>query len=196
MISGPEIRAVPGGSAGFTLVEIIVVLGLLAILLGVAVPRIDVASYRLDAGVREVTTTVRGAQGTAVMRGHDVVLAFDETDRTVRIHSDENSDGGVDSDEGIRVYELPEGVAFGRGSAPARDLSSETISFDGEQGGLPAVTFHRNGSASEEGVVYVTSERALQSSDFEEDARAIEFARSTGRIRCVSYESGSWEEGC
>lgn len=196
MITEPQVGANTTARGGFTLVEIIVVLGLLSILLGVAIPRIDVTSYRLDAGIREVTTTVRGAQGSAVLRGHDVVVAFDEADRTIRIHSDIDSDGDVDDAEGIRFHALPEGLVFGRASAPARPISADAISFDEEQSGLPAVTFHRNGSATEEGIVYVTSERAAQSSSFAEDARAIEVARSTGRIRCVSYDSGSWQEGC
>ena len=82
-----------------------------------------------------------------------------------------------------------------RGGAPARPKGNAAISFS-TASGLPTVRFFRNGSASEEGILYITSERSAASGAFPQDTRAIEVERSTGRIRCFSYKSGSWMERC
>jgi hypothetical protein len=109
-----------------------------------------------------------------------------------------NNDNAMDAGEEWFVVELGDGIVFGRGGAPARPLGAGPISMTQAQAGLPALTFHRNGSASEEAIIYFTSERAGSSggNTFARETRAVEIERATGRISCYSYATGEWVRTC
>lgn len=182
--------------AGFTLVEIMIVLLLIGLLAGIAAPNIDRAQFQLKAASRELVTRMAAAKHMAVLKGHDVVLAFDQTNRRIRIHSDLDNDRQLDANEDVRMFELPEDVAFGKGSAPAIGAFTGPLNLSQSQTGLPTMTFHRNGSTSQQVRFYLTSRRAAINGGFPEDARSVAVARSTGTISCQSYASSSWRDGC
>jgi hypothetical protein len=123
------------------------------------------------------------------------VLTFDEPRDRFYVLYDDNNNGAADSGEQRRTVQLSTGVKFGRGGAPAIGDFNNAISFTRVSDGLPALKFHRNGSASEEGLVYLTSARAVLS-DYPQDTRALMVVRSTGRVRCFSYRTLAWVEGC
>ena len=117
---------------------------------GVA-PRVDLARYQVDSGMREVATTLMLAQKEAVASQHEVLVAFDTTGRALEIHWDANNDHVQDSTERVRRVGLVDGVTFGRPSGvSARAFGSATVVFDAIDG-RPTLVFHRNGSASESG---------------------------------------------
>lgn len=176
---------------GFTLVELVVVLLLVGIMANIVVPLLRPEKFRLDSAVIEVGTSLTAQQRNAVLRQHDVVLAFDSAQSRLRVHYDMNNDAVVDPTEQWFMIELGDGVAFGRGATPARPMSDQSLSMTQTQSGLPSLTFRRNGSASEESIIYLTSIRG-----FEEDGRAVEIQRATGRVTCYSYASGSWVQSC
>ncbi len=180
---------------GFTLVELVVVMVLLGLMAGIVIPLLRPEKFAMDGAVVTVATTLMAQQRSAVLRQHDVVVAVDEAERRMRVHYDTDNDMDMDTGEQWFVVELGEGVVFGRGGAPAFPLSSVPISMTQMQGGLPALTFHRNGSASEESIVYLTSDRAGPST-FAHEARALEIERATGRVTCWSYASGTWVKTC
>jgi prepilin-type N-terminal cleavage/methylation domain-containing protein len=184
----------PNPGAGFTLVELVYVLLIVALLAGLAIPRIDVARFRMDTTVNEVATTLMAAQRAAVLRGHDMVVSFDETNRWLMIHVDANNDGLIQSGENRKVVELGEGVSFGLQAAPQIRNGTVPFDFQARRGGQPIMTFHRNGSASEMGILYLTSLGGGGSRA--ENARAVEVIRSTGRVKCWSYKTGEWKETC
>jgi len=64
---------------GFTLVEMIAVIAILAIMVGVAVTRIDfmIPRYRLRAAAREVAGHVKRARSQAASTGKDVYVKYD-----------------------------------------------------------------------------------------------------------------------
>jgi prepilin-type N-terminal cleavage/methylation domain-containing protein len=182
-----------GAAEGFTLIEILSVIALMGVLIAIAGPRIDLAYYRLSGAMSDVASRLFVAQRTALQSQHDVVVAFDASGSRIRIHQDLNNNHRVDSGEAAVWEALPEGIRFGRGSAAAMGAYSEAVSLDATQDGYPALTFLRNGSASEEAVVYLTSQRALSSSEYVKDARAIRVQRSTGRPTLYRYDSPDWE---
>jgi prepilin-type N-terminal cleavage/methylation domain-containing protein len=186
------------GDAGFTLVELVMVMALIGILVGIVAPLMRPEKFQMDGAVVSVASTFTAQQRNAVLRQHDIVLAVDSTAKEIRVHYDTDNNNTIDSGEQWHVVQLERGVVFGRGPTPARPLSGASISMVGAEGGLPALTFRRNGSASEESIIYLTSERAVAgtASGFLEDGRAIEIERATGRVRCYSYATGAWIETC
>ncbi len=181
-------------SAGFSLPELLVVLGLIGIMAGFFAPRIDVAKFRQDSAALEVATALNVAQQKAVLRGHSVRVGFDTANARLIVHDDANNDQSVDAGEDERVIELHDGVVFGLGGAPARN--SVAFSFAEDPAGIPTIRFARNGGASEEGTLYLTSERSALSGSFTQDSRAITLERSTGRTTCYSYRTGQWKGPC
>jgi prepilin-type N-terminal cleavage/methylation domain-containing protein len=183
---------------GFTLVELIMVMVLIGIMAGIVAPLLRPERFQLNGAVVQVGSTFSAQQRNAVLRQHNIVLAFDTAAGEIRVHYDLDNDNAMDAGENFSVIQLDDGVVFGRGSTPARPLSNSTISFTGTQAGLPAMTFRRNGSASEEAIVYLTSQRSRTSggTTFAEDGRAVEIERATGRVRCYSYASGAWLQTC
>jgi prepilin-type N-terminal cleavage/methylation domain-containing protein len=181
-----------GPPRGFTLVEVIYVVILLGILAGFAAPFINVAKFRMNSAVIEVATELMSAQRYAVLRGHDVVIAFDEENRWMRVHLDANNNGVVDTGENTRAAQLGDGVSFGRAAGATLTPSTSNITFTQTQGPLKSLTFHRNGSASEMGIIYLTFERSA----IPKSNRAVEVIRSTAKVKCWSYDSENWQETC
>lgn len=178
------------------MVEVVIVLVLVGLVAGIAAPHITPTRFQLKAASRELTTRLASAKHMAVLKGHDVILAFDQTNRRIRIHADVDNDRQLDADEDVRLYELPQDVAFGKGSAPSVGGFTQALNLSQSQGGLPSLSFHRNGSTSQEVRFYITSRRAAIHGGFAEDARSIVVARSTGTTSCQSYASSSWRDGC
>ena len=174
--------------------EIVVTLVVLGVVLGIAAPRFDTARARADGAALRVTSLLMTAQRRSVLRQHDVRLVFDTGEGRVVLHDDTDNDGSRTAGEPWQVQELGDGVAFGIAGTPrvaVPEAGPVTFDIDPDEG-LPVVTFHRNGSASEEGVVYVTS----ASNQAATDTRAISVERSTGRTTCWTYRTGAWKEGC
>jgi prepilin-type N-terminal cleavage/methylation domain-containing protein len=64
--------------AGFTLVEILVVIGLIGLVMGIAVPNIGMAlKMNLQGSTRELATIIRTAHDEAVLKGQVYRIAFD-----------------------------------------------------------------------------------------------------------------------
>ena len=186
--------SVPPPRVGFTLIKVLTVLAVAGILMLIAAPRIDVARFQLDAAMREVGSAVALARGRAILRQHDYVLMFYE-DGFVLLE-DANNNGKTDAGEERRTVQLPECVRFDRGGATPILGLTEAISFRKRAEQLPALTFHRNGAASEEGVIYLTSVRAAGADGNSQDTRALQIERAIGRVRCFTYRTLAWEEGC
>jgi len=184
------------GSAGFTLVELLLVIVIMGILGAIALPRIDVAQFQVNSAVQAVSTTMVAAQREAITKQHDIILTFDAANRQIRLVWDSNSDGTIGANERTRVLTLDDRVVFGRGGAPERAFGDQPIDFDDVVDGLPALTFHRNGSASGVGGFYLTS-RGAQAGDssLKKHTRAVEIIRATGRTEWWRFNGSEWLRG-
>ncbi|MGE0352776.1 MAG: Tfp pilus assembly protein FimT/FimU [Gemmatimonadales bacterium] len=180
--------------AGFTLIEVLVAIAMVAVLAAIAIPRIDVDGYKVQSAVRAVTTTLTYSQRLAVTLQHDVWVAFDSTNSRLRIHEDVNNNGTIDPGERVTYTPLDTGVIFGRGAAPAYTIGAQAFNFTRTQNGMPAVIFRRDGSASENGGFYLNTKKAVGLGQTHR-ARAGEIIRSSGRITWYSYSSGAWVRG-
>jgi prepilin-type N-terminal cleavage/methylation domain-containing protein len=179
---------------GFSLVELLFVIVIIGILASIAMPRVNLASYRANSGAQVVAATLAYAQRQAISRQADTRVAFDMPNNRLRIHEDENNDNVIDGDERVTSTPLPEGVVFGRGSALARDIGADVITFTRTQDGMPVVIFRRDGTASEAGGAYLSTVAGL-AVDRTADVRAVEVSRATGRASWFSFATGAWKAG-
>lgn len=189
-------RTRPKRPRGFTLVEMLTVMALIVAIMGIALPSIDVARFRLDGEVQSLALMINSSQRLAVLRQYDIVLTFDETEKRIRLHHDVNNDGAAGTGEEVRYIQLEEEVVFGRGGASALPDGGSNVTFTETQDGLPSMTFRRNGSASETGVIYLTSLVASRASGHSDHTRAIAIERATGQVTCMSFRTSDWEIGC
>src|SRR5262249_53379512 len=160
----------------------------------ITIPMIN-APYRVDTGVQALATTLYVAQREAMARRYDIVVSFDPAQHRALLLDDVNRNGVVDAGERVRSVPLDDGVVFGRGIAPARPMGAAAINFGRTVGGLPAVIFHRDGSASSAGGLYLTSARAQATAAYASDTRAIEITRATGRAEWWRYTGQGWIKG-
>jgi hypothetical protein len=170
------------------------VMVIIGLVVGIAIPRTGHSSYLANSGARVLATTLAYAQRQAISQQADIRVAFDVANNQIRIHEDRDNDNVIDVGERVGFTSLPEGVVFGRGAAVPRALGPGPVTFTQTQGLLPVLVFRRDGSASENGAIYVSTLQGLRiGRSF--DTRAVEVARATGRVSWFSYGTGSWKEG-
>lgn len=170
---------------GITLLELLVVLVIMGIMAGLAIPRLNLSQYRANAGAQQVRSVFQTAQRTSLTRQYDVIVSVDTIKGGLRIAEDRNNNGMIEvsewkfwrpSGEGNRFSVPPAGVQPGSG-ATYRPITTSVVGpalkiVDG----LPSVVFHRDGSTSSEMQVYMSSSYRGRT-----DFRGITLTRSTGR---------------
>lgn len=181
--------------AGFSLIEVLMIIVVMGLLGGIAASRIDVTRMQLRSAVQILSTTMVSAQREAITKQHDLILTFDAANRSMRLVWDVNNNSTADPGERRRNIPMENRVVFGLGGATARPFGSNPINFNRLVGGLPALIFHRNGSASGIGGFYLTSTRAAANSSWSRDTRAVEIVRATGRTEWYRYDGSAWIRG-
>jgi prepilin-type N-terminal cleavage/methylation domain-containing protein len=184
---------------GFTLIEILTAIVIMAIIAALAIPRLNLEGYKVGSAVRGITAGLSYAQRLAVSLQSDVRVSFDSTTRRLQVHEDTDNDGVVDPGERVTYTNLEEGVTFGRGAASPITYSdgttgNGTFNFTGTQNGLPGIVFRRDGSASENGGFYLNTIKAMVRGQTNA-VRAAEIVRSSGKVIWYSYSSGAWTRG-
>jgi len=165
--------------AGMTMMELIVVLGIVSVVSALGLPRLDLSQYRADAAAQQVRSVFQTAQRTSLTRQYDVIVSVDTTQGGLRIAEDVNNNGSIEVSEWKFWRPVGQGNRF---AIPPKGISSPTItkSVVGPQLStvdfLPSVIFHRNGSASSDAEIYVSSSYRNRT-----DYRAITVTRATGR---------------
>ncbi len=101
--------------AGFTLVELIVVLGLATIVMAIAVPHLIswLPTYRLSAGARQVASDLQLARMKAISQNAKFRLNFGALPSTS--YTFEKDNGGFATESG--PFSLPDGIVVTVGAA-------------------------------------------------------------------------------
>jgi prepilin-type N-terminal cleavage/methylation domain-containing protein len=178
---------------GFSLIEMLIVMVVLGLLVAFAAPKIDFVKYRLESAMQGVGMTLLATERQAITQQHDIILTFDVPNGVIHVLDDANNNGRQDSGEREHAVALAEGIVFGRAEAPPRSIGPGPVTFTKLVNGMPALVFHRDGSASEAGGFYLTSVRAVTSGAHLNDTRAVEMERATGRATWYRYGPPVWQ---
>jgi hypothetical protein len=152
---------------------------MLGVIAAMTVPRLNISAYRSDAAAQQVRSVFQTAQRTSLTRQYDVIVSVDTVKGGLRIAEDANNNGSIEPGE-WKFWRPPgEGNRF---AVPPTGVNTPTVSAAVVGGtlknvdGLPSVIFHRDGSASSDAEVYMTSAYKDRT-----DFRAITLTRATGR---------------
>jgi prepilin-type N-terminal cleavage/methylation domain-containing protein len=177
---------------GFTIIEMVIVLVVAGFLMALAVPKIDfiLMKYRADAAAQLIRSTLQQAQRNSLVRQYDVVVSFDTAGGRIRVLQDVNNNGAIDVGETVNTKSFEDGSHY---AAPPTALAGfGTKVIDGPTiktlTAYPTVTFHRDGSASSDFTVYLTSARTTLT-----DFRAITVTQGTGRMDWYRYDGTAWQ---
>lgn len=188
--------------AGFTMIEMAIIAGVVAIIAAVAIPNINFQRYRMDAAMRNIQNQLIGAQYTAVQRNVPVILTFFYCQAQFRIVIDLNSSGTWNSNEPRNWRTLSDGSQFTippttiDGAAPYYATGPGLTYLNASGQAItcrtsPTMTFYPNGSTSGDVVVYIGSGKSTDLASF----RAVQIFGSTSKLYLWRMTSdGTWKK--
>ncbi|MEP6733361.1 MAG: type II secretion system protein [bacterium] len=164
---------------GFSMIEIVIVLVMMAVVARVAIPKLNLSQFRADAAAQQVRSVFQTAQRTSLTRQFDVIVSLDTLQFALRIAEDVNNDGSIQVSEWKFWRPTGEGNSF---AVPPKGLNAATVTSAvvgasiKSVNGMPSIIFHRDGSTTTDGEIYVQSTYKGRS-----DYRCITVTRATGR---------------
>lgn len=179
-------------ASGYTLIELMIVLAIVAIIALFAYPRVNFTQFQVDAAARGVRMTLQNAQRLAVTRQFDVVVSIDQAHGKVRVLEDNNNNGAIDGGERVTWFTLEDGAQFVtppsgvNGPVGSAIVGSSITTING----LPSIIFRRDGAGSTDLELYISSQRQ-QPNDF----RGVTVIQSTGRTDWYKYIGATWKPG-
>lgn len=185
-------RKLQGDTSGFTLVEVIVVLVIIAVLGSVAVPAYTkyLPNIRLKNAAMDLYMNMQKARMGAVKDHTDWAIEFDPAANTYTIYSDSgDGDWSTAGDnvavETVQLLNYQSGVQYGPGNVPAgnNSVSGEAMPADNVSYSANRVTFDPLGTAKG-GYVYLDNQ--------DDTAYAVGTLFTTGRISILKW-AGGWE---
>lgn len=179
-------------TAGVTLIELLIVLTIMAVITAMAIPKINTRRFRMDQSAQLVRGTLQMAERLSVTKQFDVVVSFDLARNMVRMVEDANNDATVGASERITWKALDDGALFQIPSAGINGAVSAAVSGSNLQtiGGLPSIIFRRNGAASSNLEVYLTS-----SENKPGDFRAVTVEQAIARSTWFRQLNNQWKSG-
>jgi type II secretory pathway pseudopilin PulG len=180
---------------GWTVIEMVITVGVAAILAAIALPNIDFNKFKMDGACRGVQLRFIHAQSKAVEGQVNYILTFFWNQDQFRVVNDQNGNGLWDGGtELVSWFTLPEGVHF---LVPPTTIDGATPNYATGPGATatsdagpnyPTVTFFPNGSSSGDVTVYIGTSAAKLS-----DFRAIHVTGSTSKVAYWRMQKdGTW----
>jgi len=182
---------------GYTLIEMMIVVTLIAIVTATAMPHIDYQNSRQDASVAAVRGAMQQAQSYAVSSQHEVWVIVDAgRNRLIAVQDPSDSNHYVASDHYWSVP-MQDGAKLGLGAvgqlpgdaSPTAGvaITTPTPITAGVLSSVPnGFVFRSDGAVSSNVQIYITSIRGLT-----KDSRAIDITQATGRVDWYKYKAAT-----
>jgi prepilin-type N-terminal cleavage/methylation domain-containing protein len=173
---------------GYTLIEMMVVVTIIAIVTATAMPHVDYSTYRQDMGAQAVRGALQQAQAYAVSSQHNVFVVIDGVKNRMFVIQDQADSLTYTPGYHSNAVPMPEGVKIGLGAAPLLPggtgvsaglaiATPTTVSAGALSPVSTGFVFRADGAVSSPAQIYLTSTRGLT-----KDARAIKVTQATGRV--------------
>jgi prepilin-type N-terminal cleavage/methylation domain-containing protein len=176
---------------GFTIIELAVVLIMVGIIAGMAMPRLNYERYRAEAAARVTRAVLQTSQRQAIMRQTNMLIVFWIAGRRMFIIEDANNNYQFDAGERLRVRPLEEGAQFAMPTQPVPGSPAPPSPVSGPGlktvWGLPAIAFLRDGASSSDANIYVCSAKCIP-----ENQRALILTQASGRTESWRFAGTSW----
>jgi prepilin-type N-terminal cleavage/methylation domain-containing protein len=179
---------------GWTLIELAIAIGVIAIIVAIALPNIDFQRYRMDANARDVQNQFVAQQLTAVQRNMPVIMTIVYDHGYLSMTEDANSNGVADAGEYTYNRALVEGTNFvippvSIDSAAPYYATGPGLTYLNLTYHYPTVTFYPNGSTSGDVVIYIGSTAGRLT-----DMRALQITGATSKVKFYRMMSdGTWK---
>jgi prepilin-type N-terminal cleavage/methylation domain-containing protein len=185
--------------AGFTLVELLIVIIIIGITASIALPRINLSAIRSKSAIQSLGTTMLALQRDAIAKQHNIVVMIDAPNRSLRVLYDSTNDLRVTAGERVRTISLGEEVVLGKpGTVPNRAFGGNAVNFTNREAttNLPAIFLYRNGSANEASGLYLSTVKAMAGvAGHGNETWAMEITRATGRAEWLRWNTTGWKRG-
>lgn len=189
-------RASHGGQAGFTLVEVLIVAGLIAVVAAMTLPVTDqfIRSSKQDSSALAAAVAVDAARDRAVAERRNVVMNFVSPNRIQLIRQNINDAGTVVStttvdefvlENGMQIYKFP-----GASDTPDAFGATSATSFSG----TAPVMFTSDGTLIDSNGDVVNGTLFLGIPGQASSARALTIFGVTGFTRTWKWSGTQWRE--
>ncbi|HZS58553.1 MAG TPA: type II secretion system protein [Gemmatimonadaceae bacterium] len=186
---------------GYTLLEIILVVVMIAIITATAMPKVDYQAWRQDAAARAVRGAMMQAQAYAVSSQHNVFVLPDMVHgNKLYVVYDYNDNLALDANEHWIAVPLQDGAIIKQppvalpGGAPANGLSvpASTPPIQLTVPGSMTTSqvgwvFRSDGAVSSAAQIYIGTSRGLA-----KDFRAVSLTQATGRCDWWKLVNNTW----
>jgi len=180
---------------GFTVVEMLIVVTLVAIVTAMVMPKVNYTGYRVDVGARSIRVALQRAQTFAVSSQHNMLIAVDVPDQRLYVVEDVNNNLAADPGERVTSVPLQDGVVFAPppstwpgAPAPTGAITGSTLATITVNGNaLPGFVFRCDGAASSDAQIYLSSKRAVVT-----DFRGVDVTQATGRADWYKDQGATW----
>jgi prepilin-type N-terminal cleavage/methylation domain-containing protein len=184
---------------GYTLIEMMIVVTLIAIVTATAMPHIDYQAFRQDGAARAIKTAMQGAQAYAVSSQHNVFVDVDQPHSILYVVYDYNDNLQWDAANNEHLIAVPllDGAIIAQPpaalpgtGAPTAGIGMTTpaiVAVAGKTASTIGYTYRADGAVSTDVQIYINSKRGLT-----RDWRAVSIIPATGRVDWYKYVNGVW----
>ena len=184
---------------GYTLIEMMIVVTLIAIVTATAMPHIDYQAYRQDAAARTLKSAMQGAQAYAVSSQHNVFVDIDQPHALLYVVYDYNDNLQWDQSnsehliavplqDGVTIAQPPSALpGVGTPTAGIGMTTPGTVAVAGKTTSTIGFTYRGDAAVSTDVQIYLNSKRGLS-----RDWRAISIIPSTGRVDWYKLVNNVW----